>query len=76
MLGFAVELLQQICLLQLVDDAQLTLYALIPIPFLAAGAMGYTMTSKDRHRAVRKASSAMNSLLHDNVAELYGLERP
>ena len=61
-------------------DAQLTLYALIPIPFLAAGALGYTMTSKDRHRAVRKASSAMNSLLHDNVAGMrqikaYAMER-
>jgi len=61
-------------------DAQLALYALIPIPFLAAGALGYTMTSKDRHRAVRKASSAMNSLLHDNVAGMrqikaYAMER-
>ena len=49
-------------------DVELTLYALIPIPFLAIGAASYTATSKDRHRAVRKASSAMNSLLHDNVA--------
>jgi ATP-binding cassette subfamily B protein/subfamily B ATP-binding cassette protein MsbA len=61
-------------------DAQLALYALIPIPFLAAGALGYTMSSKDRHRAVRKASSAMNSLLHDNVAGMrqikaYAMER-
>jgi ATP-binding cassette subfamily B protein/subfamily B ATP-binding cassette protein MsbA len=61
-------------------DAQLALYALIPIPFLAAGALGYTMTSRDRHRAVRKASSAMNSLLHDNVAGMrqikaYAMER-
>lgn len=49
-------------------DVQLALYALIPIPFLAIGAASYTATSRDRHRAVRKASSAMNSLLHDNVA--------
>jgi ATP-binding cassette subfamily B protein/subfamily B ATP-binding cassette protein MsbA len=61
-------------------DAQLALYALIPIPFLAAGALGYTMSSKDRHRAVRKASSAMNSLLHDTVAGMrqikaYAMER-
>ncbi|MCX6855799.1 MAG: ABC transporter ATP-binding protein [Verrucomicrobia bacterium] len=49
-------------------DVELSLYALIPIPFLAMGAAAYTATSKDRHRAVRKASSAMNSLLHDNVA--------
>jgi ATP-binding cassette, subfamily B, bacterial len=49
-------------------DAKLALYALVPVPFLIAGALGYTLTSKDRHRKVRKASSAMNSLLHDNVA--------
>ena len=49
-------------------DIELALYALIPIPFLAIGAASYTATSRDRHRAVRKASSAMNSLLHDNVA--------
>ncbi len=61
-------------------DAQLALYALIPLPLLAIGAMSYTMTSRDRHRAVRKASSAMNSLLHDNVAGMrqikaYAIER-
>ena len=49
-------------------DAKLALCALIPVPFLAAGALSYTLTSRDRHRKVRKASSAMNSLLHDNVA--------
>jgi ATP-binding cassette subfamily B protein/subfamily B ATP-binding cassette protein MsbA len=49
-------------------DVTLALCAMIPIPFLAAGAMFYTRTSKDRHRKVRKATSAMNSLLHDNVA--------
>lgn len=61
-------------------DAQLALWALVPIPFLAAGAASYTMSSKDRHRAVRKASSVMNSLLHDNVAGMrqikaYAMER-
>jgi len=49
-------------------DAKLALVALAPVPFLAAGALVYTLTSKNRHRKVRKASSAMNSLLHDNVA--------
>lgn len=39
-----------------------------PVPFIAFGALAYTMTSKERARKVRKASSAMNSLLHDNVA--------
>lgn len=49
-------------------DMTLALWALIPIPFLALGAMAYTRSSKERHRAVRRASSGMNSLLHDNVA--------
>ncbi len=49
-------------------NTKLALIALTPVPFLAVGAMVYTMTSKNRHRKVRKASSAMNSLLHDNVA--------
>jgi ATP-binding cassette subfamily B protein/subfamily B ATP-binding cassette protein MsbA len=49
-------------------DAKLAGIALLPVPFLAAGALVYTLTSKNRHRKVRKASSAMNSLLHDNVA--------
>ncbi|MES2597937.1 MAG: ABC transporter ATP-binding protein [Verrucomicrobiota bacterium] len=61
-------------------DLQLALYALIPLPLLALGALSYTLSSKDRHRAVRKASSAMNSLLHDNVAGMrqikaYAMER-
>lgn len=61
-------------------DPTLTLYALIPLPFLVAGALTYTKTSRDRHRKVRKASSAMNSLLQDNVAGMrqikaYAMER-
>lgn len=61
-------------------DAKLTLYALIPLPFLVAGALTYTRTSRDRHRKVRKASSAMNSLLQDNVSGMrqikaYAMER-
>lgn len=49
-------------------DARLAMWALIPLPFLMAGALAYTSTSRGRHRKVRRASSAMNSLLHDNVA--------
>ena len=41
--------------------------AMLPIPLLAAGAFLYTTTSRERHRLVRKASSAMNSLLMDNI---------
>ena len=42
--------------------------AMLPIPFLAAGALAYTFTAKSRYRGQRKAASAMNSLLHDNLA--------
>ena len=42
--------------------------ALAPVPFLAAGALWYTLTAKQRYRGQRKASSAMNALLHDNLA--------
>ncbi len=42
--------------------------ALLPIPILAAGAMAYTLTAPSRYRVQRQASSAMNALLHDNLA--------
>src|SRR4051794_22301212 len=42
--------------------------ALLPIPFLIAGALAYTLTAHRRYRRQRKASSAMNALLHDNLA--------
>ncbi len=41
--------------------------ALIPIPFLALGAALYTKTAPQRYRASRRATSAMNALLHDNI---------
>ncbi len=46
----------------------LTLAALAPIPFLAAGALAYTLTARGRYRKQRKAVSSLNSLLHDNIA--------
>ena len=42
--------------------------ALAPVPFLIAGALWYTLTAHRRYRLQRKASSAMNSLLHDNLS--------
>ena len=48
--------------------ATLAWLALIPVPFLAAGALAYTLTAPKRYRAQRKAASAMNALLHDNLA--------
>jgi ATP-binding cassette, subfamily B, bacterial len=45
----------------------LTLVALIPVPFLIAGALWYTLTAHKRYRLQREASSAMNALLMDNL---------
>lgn len=49
-------------------SATLALWALAPIPLLAAGALTYTLTAHGRYRLQRRSSSAMNSLLHDNLA--------
>src|SRR3954466_1934746 len=46
----------------------LTFVGLAPLPVLAAGALWYTFTAHRRYRVQRKAASAMNSLLHDNLA--------
>jgi len=48
--------------------ANLAWLALIPVPFLIGGALAYTLTAPRRYRKQRKASSAMNALLHDNLA--------
>tara|TARA_B100000902_G_scaffold157872_1_gene153975 strand:+ start:4315 stop:5994 length:1680 start_codon:yes stop_codon:yes gene_type:complete len=45
----------------------LATWAVLPVPFLFIGAMIYTST-RDRYRAVRKATSEMNALLHDNIS--------
>ncbi len=45
----------------------LTWVALTPLPILAGGALWYTFTAHRRYRAQREASSAMNSLLMDNL---------
>ncbi|MEM7145979.1 MAG: ABC transporter ATP-binding protein [Verrucomicrobiota bacterium] len=50
-----------------VVSPQLAAVALIPMPFLIGGALFYTLTAADRYRGVRRATSAMNSLLHDNI---------
>ncbi|HWM24929.1 MAG TPA: ABC transporter ATP-binding protein [Chthoniobacterales bacterium] len=49
-------------------SASLSLVGLAPMPFLAGGALWYTLTAHRRYRLQRRASSAMNSLLHDNLA--------
>ena len=54
--------------LMLAYSPSLTAAALAPIPFLAAGALAYTLTARGRYRKQRKAVSALNSILHDNIA--------
>jgi ABC-type multidrug transport system fused ATPase/permease subunit len=49
-------------------SVHLTFVALAPLPILAGGALWYTLTAHRRYRLQRRASSAMNSLLHDNLA--------
>ena len=49
-------------------DWNLALLVFAPIPLLAAGALTYTLTAHTRYRIQRAASSAMNALLHDNLA--------
>jgi len=49
-------------------SAKLALVALAPVPFLAGGALWYTLTAHRRYRLQRRASSDMNSLLHDNLS--------
>lgn len=46
----------------------LAVLALSPLPLLALGALTYTLTAHKRYRLQRVASSAMNALLHDNLA--------
>ncbi len=49
-------------------SAQLTLVGLAAVPFLAGGALWYTLTAHRRYRLQRRAASDMNSLLHDNLS--------
>ncbi len=49
-------------------DARLTWFALMPVPLLFIGALAYTLTARSRYQIQRKAASALNSLLHDNIA--------
>jgi len=48
-------------------NPRLAAWMLLPMPVMLAGAVWYTMTARFRYRAQRKAASAMNSLLLDNL---------
>ncbi len=49
-------------------NATLALLALTPFPLLIVGALTYTLTAHRRYRLQRRAASAMNALLHDNLS--------
>src|SRR5437868_2083830 len=49
-------------------NAKLAMLALVPLPLLIAGALGYTLTAHRRYRLQRRAASNINALLHDNLA--------
>ncbi len=48
-------------------NPRLAAWMLVPVPILALGAVWYTMTARFRYRAQRRAASAMNALLLDNL---------
>jgi ATP-binding cassette subfamily B protein len=49
-------------------EPRLAWAALAPVPFLVIGALSYTLTARRRYQRQRQAASALNSLLHDNIA--------
>ena len=48
-------------------NAKLAVWMLLPMPVLFTGVIWYTMTARFRYRDQRRAASAMNSLLLDNL---------
>ena len=66
----SVALLQLVIVLAMMFyvSVSLSLVGLAPLPFLAGGALWYTLTAHRRYRLQRQAASGLNSLLHDNLA--------
>jgi ATP-binding cassette, subfamily B, bacterial len=48
-------------------NARLAVWMLLPMPVLFGGVIWYTLTAKGRYTQQRRAASAMNSLLLDNL---------
>jgi len=57
-----------VAILLFVRAPWLAALTMLPIPFLVAGALTYTLTAKSRYKSQRKAASEMNSILHDNLS--------
>src|SRR5665213_1712070 len=56
-----------IAVILFIKNPLLAAVALVPIPLMSIGAMWYTTTAHRRYRAQRRAASAMNALLLDNL---------
>jgi ABC-type multidrug transport system fused ATPase/permease subunit len=48
-------------------NPRLAVWVFLPVPVLVGGAIWYTTTARVRYRAQRRAASAMNALLLDNL---------
>jgi ATP-binding cassette subfamily B protein len=57
-----------VAILLFVRAPWLAALTMMPVPFLATGALIYTLTAKSRYKAQRQAASEMNSILHDNLS--------
>jgi ABC-type multidrug transport system fused ATPase/permease subunit len=49
-------------------NGRLAWWVLVPVPLLFGGALGYTLTGPSRYRPQRRAASALNALLLDDLA--------
>ncbi|YCM43792.1 ABC transporter ATP-binding protein [Verrucomicrobiaceae bacterium 227] len=49
-------------------NAEVAMWATLPVPFLMIGAWVYTSNARGRYKAQRDAASDLNALLHDNIA--------
>jgi ATP-binding cassette subfamily B protein len=49
-------------------NAEVAMWATLPVPFLLIGAWIYTRNARGRYKAQRDAASDLNALLHDNIA--------
>lgn len=59
-----------VCVILFKMNATLATAVLIPVPFLAAGALLYTTRMRSLYRQVRERSAAMNASLHESLSGL------
>ena len=59
-----------VCVILFKMNATLATAVLIPVPFLAAGALSYTTRMRSLYRQVRERSAAMNASLHESLSGL------